>query len=386
MKNIFKRTTALVLFLTILLSLCACGKSESETTTSALPQTTTAPAPKEENFNRLTGLDNLSKKAKGKRPVAVMINNINVSLPQYGIGKADLMFECLVEGGITRMMAVYADYTKIPNVCSIRSCRYYFPILAYGLDAVYFCFGSNKSLGTATLERLKIDYIDGSVNTDDLIYARDPERLARYSREHTAYLKGENMPEILKKYKIRTDYKEGKDKYIFDFQKPAKISSVACDEATLVFSNAYYSTFKYDSEKKVYLKEHSGSPHMDSSTGKQLSYVNVFALETDISLYDGGPLVEMNWKGGTGYYISRGTIKKITWTKADEASSIVVKDKSGNEIKVNRGNSYFGFVNSGKVELSSSTKEALKTSSAALTSSAATASTAAQTTVSVSNN
>ena len=355
MKNNFKRIFSAILALTLLFSVSACkkGKDQDSTTAPITTAPSTTAAPKKDDLNRLTGLDNLSKAAKGKRPVAIMINNINQSLPQYGIYGADLMFECLVEGGITRMMAVFADYTKVPKVCSVRSCRYYFPIFAYGLDAVYFCFGSNKSLGTATLKKLGIDYFDGSQNYDELVFGRDPERLGRYSREHTAYVDGTNLPELFKKYNIRTDYRDGKDSYIFNFTAPKKVSKKKCDEVTLNFSNSYYSTFTYDAKRKLYLKQHSGKPHMDSAVNKQLAYRNVFALETEVSLYDGGPLVQMNWKGGSGYYISCGTVKKITWTKANADSKIVIKDENGKTVKVNRGNSYIGIVNNGEVSFPS---------------------------------
>ena len=102
------------------------------------PPTTTAPtteAKDTSHINKLTGKENLSDAAVGKRPVAIMINNLKGSLPQYGIYGADIMFEMPVEGGITRMMALYGDYTKVPNVCSVRSCRYYFPVFAHGFDA-----------------------------------------------------------------------------------------------------------------------------------------------------------------------------------------------------------------------------------------------------------
>lgn len=354
MKNNFKRIFAALLALTLLFSVVACKKGdETETTTAPITTAPTTTKPKKTDYNRLTGLDNLSNEAKGKRPVAIMINNINQSLPQYGIYGADLMFECLVEGGITRMMAVFADYTKVPKVCSVRSCRYYFPIFAYGLDAVYFCFGSNKSLGTTTLKKLGIDYFDGSQNYDELVFGRDPERLGRYSREHTAYVDGKNIPELFKKYSIRTDYRDGKDSYIFNFTSPKKVSKEKCEEVTLNFSNSYYSTFTYDAKRKLYLKQHNGKPHMDSAVNKQLAYRNVFALETEVSLYEGGPLVQMNWKGGTGYYISLGTVKKITWTKANADSKIVIKDENGKTVKVNRGNSYIGVVNKGEVQFPS---------------------------------
>lgn len=354
-KKIFRTVILLVLALSVLFTFAACGKNEEETTEPEPTTQATTKAPEPEIIvNRLTGLDDLSEEAIGKRPVAVMINNLKGALPQYGVSDADLMFEMLVEGGITRMMAVYADYTKIPEVCSVRSCRYYFPIFAHGLDAVYFCFGSNETLGTPTLKRIGIDYIDGNQIIDSTVFARDPERQKKYSSEHTAYLKGQNMPEILKSYDIRSDYLEKKDTPIFKFNSGKKITKgdTDCDKVTLKFSNSYYSTFTYDKESKTYKKQHSGNAHMDQRSGEQLSYTNVFVLETEVSSYNGGPLVQIDWKGGTGYYISNGKSQKITWEKKSESANIKVYAENGKQLKVNPGKSYIGVIDAGSTTIS----------------------------------
>ena len=327
------------------------GKDDSKTTSEAttLAETTTE-APKPTNVNLLSGIANLSQGAIGKRPVAVMINNIKNALPQYGISAADIIFEVVVEGGITRMMAIYGDYTKIPDVCSVRSCRYYFPIFASSFDAVYCCYGSNKSLGTETLERLNIDYFDGQYY--GALYARDAERLKTYSREHTAYLKGSLVPSTLEKEDMRSDIKpEMKDGFFNFNERRVKIASQLCDKAVLNFSNSYYSTFTYDKESHTYLKQHNGNAHMDSVSGKQLAFTNVFILQTNVGSYEGSILRKVDWAGGTGYYMSMGTIKAITWSKANEMSPIVMKDSRGNIINVNPGKSYFGVLNPDEVEV-----------------------------------
>lgn len=345
-----------VLVLTVVFTLACCSK-EREPDENTEKDNSSQGAPVEDipgvYVNRLTGLDDLSEEAVGKRPVAVMINNVKKALPQYGVASADIMFEMLTEGGITRMMAVYADQTKIPNVCSVRSCRYYFPIFAHGLDAVYFCFGSNETIGTPTLKRIGIDYIDGNKKNDSLIFARDAERLKKYSSEHTVYLKGENMPGILEKYDIRSDYQQGKDStaFLFNGEGEVTMGDTACDKVKLVFSKSYYSTFTYDEQTGKYKKYHSGNAHMDSATGEQLSYKNLFVLETDVSQYQDTILVEIDWKGGTGYYISDGTSQKITWEKPTEDSPIKVYDVNGEELKVNPGNSYIGVINEGKTTI-----------------------------------
>ncbi len=354
-KNIFRAIVLSVLTIALIFVLSACGNAEEETTapeTTTKVTTTKAPEP-EIIVNRLTGIDDLSDKAIGKRPVAVMINNIKAALPQYGVSDADLLFEMLVEGGITRMMAVYADYTKIPEVCSVRSCRYYFPIFAHGLDAVYFCFGSNETLGTPTLKRIGIDYIDGNQIADSDVFARDPQRVGKYSREHTFFLKGTSMPEILKKYDIRSDYLKEKDEPIFKFNAKGNTKGdTACDKVNFQYSNSYFTTFNYDKETKTYKKQHSGKDHIDQRSGEQLSFTNIFVLETSVNSYKGTILMEIDWKGGTGYYISKGKSQKITWEKLTEDSTIKVFNQEGKELKVNPGKSYFGVISPGRTTIS----------------------------------
>jgi len=79
---------------------------------------------------------------------------------------------------------------------------------------------------------------------------------------------------------------------------------------------------------------------MDARADEQLHFTNVFVLETEVGLYKNGPLVNINWKGGTGYYLSYGTMRKVKWSKKTPADSIVITDAKGNNIPVNRGNSY----------------------------------------------
>lgn len=353
MKKKIVSIISLILIISMIFGGCV-GKDEEETTSRTTTETTTTQEVKPVYYNRLTGESGLSQSAVGKRPVAIMVNNIKASLPQYGISSADILFEVLVEGGITRLMALYGDYTKVPKVCSVRSCRYYFPIFAHGFDAVYFCFGSNESLATPTLKRIGIDYFDGNQNGDSLVFGRDAERLKKYSREHTAYVNGTNIPELLKKYSVRTDYLQGKDVNAFNFrgEEEAKADgSIVADTVKFNFSSYYYSTFTYNTKTKTYYKNHCSSAHMDSATNKQLNFTNVFALETDVHNYKGGKLIELDWTDGTGYYISMGKAQKITWVKSSEDSAIKYFDETGAELQVNPGKSYIGVIKTGSTAI-----------------------------------
>ncbi len=357
---IISAVAAVVAVIAVAVSLVLFTAKPQEEVTTTAPITTTEPAPDTSHINKLTGLETLSDKAVGKRPVAIMINNIKAALPQYGIYKADIMYEIPVEGGITRMMAIYGDYSKVPNVCSVRSCRYYFPIFAHGYDAVYFCFGINESLARPTVEKIGIDWLNGNDKYDTSIFGRDSERAKKYSKEHTAYVKGSAIPETLKKYDIRSNYKDNKNKEIFNFRDEGvskKAGSIDCKELRLDFSHSYYSTFTYNSKTKTYYKTHCGNKHMDSKAEKQLNYKNVFVLETEVKLHTDGYLMKVDWKGGTGYYVSDGGAQKITWTKENAASNIKIFNENGKQIKVNRGNSYIGVIGTGNTKITGAEKK-----------------------------
>ena len=300
--------------------------------------------------NPLTGAYGYNEAAVGKRPLAVMINNIKQALPQYGIEQADMLYEVVVEGGITRMMAVYADYSNLDDICSVRSCRYYYPILAYGMDAIYCHWGSDQTIALETLSRLGIDHIDGGGNGNGTLFFKDKERLKTYSTEHTGYLKGSAVADTLSKLNIRTDADASHKGMIFTFTGKGETAvpvGSACSNANLTFSQSYFSTFTYDTATQTYLKQHSGSPHVDQRTGNQLAFTNVFALQTSVNLLGTGKLMQVELNGGSGYYISKGVAQPIKWSKPSEASPIKITDTSGKEIIVNEGKSYIGILGTG---------------------------------------
>ena len=365
MKNMKKFLSAAA-GMTMCMSLFSCsGKVETDEKTeeSAVNQEVTeAPvltevpeteAPEEKTVlgahNPLTGEYGFNEEAVGKRPVAVMINNIDQALPQYGIGSADYIYEVVVEGGITRLMAVFADYTNVPTLCSIRSCRYYYPLIANGLDAIYCHWGMDMTIAKETLERLDIDRFDGddSAYYDGLFY-NDSERLEYYSREHTGCLDGSQLPDYISSAGFRTDANNGgADAMKFaEGTELYEISGEVCDSVVVSFSDGYFSTFTYDAETEKYYKQHSGSEHMDAATGEQLSFTNVFALETTVHEREDGYRMDVDLSGGRGYYFSGGRVQEINWNKADDYSNFVFTDAStGEEITVNRGKCYIGITN-----------------------------------------
>lgn len=298
--------------------------------------------------NPLTGETDYNEEAIGKRPVAVMISNIKAALPQYGIEDADILFEVLVEGGITRCLGVYADYTAVPEVCSVRSCRYYYPVIAMGFDAVYCHIGYEQTFAKAKLDSLGIDTVsDSSPLPYSEVFAVDSERAQSYATEHTKYLIGPNLPQAFEDHGYRTDIGDEYAGNYFDFSDEFfSPEGVDANSVEFEFSYSYYSTFEYDESTKTYKKFHSGSEHIDGKTGNQLEYTNVIALVTQVyPKPENTYLMDVELvSSGSGYYISGGKAQEITWEKTAEDAPIEFFDVNGNPLTVNVGKCYIGIL------------------------------------------
>lgn len=120
-RRIARTTAAAAASVLLLGALVACGGSEAETasqpvaatqTPSASP-TETEPAP----TSPFTG-----EEGKGGAVLAVKLDNTNNALPHVGLREADVVYVEQVEGGATRLVAVYS--TELPDtVVPIRSAR-----------------------------------------------------------------------------------------------------------------------------------------------------------------------------------------------------------------------------------------------------------------------
>ncbi len=304
-------------------------------------------APKNENL--LTGVGDLSEEALGKRPVAVMVNNVEPALPQYGIAQADVIFEIPVEGNLTRLMALYADCTTVPDICAIRSCRYYYPALAKGFDAFYIHWGSDQTI-LDYVNSLKIDRYDGLGNPHNLFGRDSGRRNAGYALEHTGYFKGTELVKALQADGRRLDLLEEKKGTAFQFAKLGDTITPEgndCTKAHIDFGPTT-STFRYDDTQNVYTKQMNGHAHIDGKTGNALTFKNVLILETDITTRDDAGHKSVDWKGSNsavGYYISNGKVEKIHWSKANEGSYLRFYKANGEELTINRGKSFIAFTN-----------------------------------------
>lgn len=352
MKKMLKQMILAIYFLCIAIVFGSCGK-KAELVDCSYPEISLGIIAQQSQptvfQNLLTGIDDLSREAIGKRPVAVMINNVEAALPQYGVGQADVIFEMPVEGDLTRLMAIYADYTSIPDICAIRSCRYYYPALAQGFDAFYVHWGSDNSI-IPYVDSLGITRYDGIRNPHNL-FARDMERRNKgYALEHTGIFKGTEFAAVVKTTGVRTELLENKRGTAFRFcglDTTIIPEGTVCEKAHIDFGAAT-ATFIYDKKEGGYKKQINGHDHVDGKTKEVLQFKNVFVLETDIGIKDSEGHKKIDWSGdgnNVGYYISNGYAEKIKWYKENGQETGYLKffAEDGQELQINRGKSYIAY-------------------------------------------
>ena len=293
--------------------------------------------------NPLTGLQDLDPAYANIRPVGIMINNISVAQKvQTGINQADIVYETEVEGGITRLLAIYKTIQNISQIGSVRSARYPFIDLALGHNAIYVHHGQDNFHAGPHLR--DIDHFTVSENAGG---ARISNGL---SREHTLYAYGDKLWEKLEK-KFDTVSSD-----LYDWQKFAdkdvKLENAA-NSVTVPFSSSYITKFVYNKNSGEYTRYSGDTLIKDYVTGETIEFKNIFVLKTTIRTYNCTGKDHYNHKevlleSGEGYYLVNGTYTPILWEKGDDTDPMVFKTLDGEKLSVNKGTSWVCLVNSSR--------------------------------------
>lgn len=337
-----KKISCLLLSLCICLGMLAgCGdkpaNSESSRADSAVSPS--SEAPKKQAVNPLTGKPLVSESAQGKRPVSVMVSNIKQALPQSGLSSADICYEALAEGGITRIMAVFSDYTQLPKTGPVRSARDYYLQLAAPLDTIFVNFGTSY-IAADMIRQKNVDNIDGMYYSA-LSFAQDQQRAASRGREHSFYIDAEGLQKAIDKAKIDTDQATALQP-VFKFrdyeEEPVQPQQMVANRVSVGFS--YYNTSEFTYNSGKYFKSQFGEAQIDENTGSQISFENVVVLFAGTSNVQNSVLLQMDLNGGSGYYISAGGAEEINWKKGKYENPVTLTTKSGAAVAVNPGKTY----------------------------------------------
>ena len=358
-----KKRTAALLTAALCLLLSACGVGEpAETlppTPEPVPSVSTAPEPAPEPseevydgpVNPLTGLP-MEEERAAARPVAVMLNNLRDALPQQGNGEADILYEVVAEGGITRMLALYQSIDDLGVVGSVRSARPYYIELALGHDAVYVHAGGSVQAYN-DLKSWDADHMDGVNGPYSYagagLFWRDRERIEgkRYDYEHSLITSGENLRAALDGSGFRLTHEEGYAQPLLFAEDGTPAEGETALTITVPFSSYKTGVFRYDEETGAYLAEEYGEAYVDGNDGRQVAVTNVLVLRASIrNSGDSYGHMNVDLSGGDGWFACGGKLIPITWEKGGEDDPLRYYAADGQPLVLGQGKSYVNIISS----------------------------------------
>ena len=310
-------------------------------------------------------------KFKDKKPIAVMVNNYVDARPTIGLTSADIVYEAVAEGGITRLMPIF--YSKIPPIVeSIRSARYYFAQLASSYKAHYIHWGlahmpdcqklstkDPKYCGIETdpradvkdaVAKLGIANLDGgnyACERSDCEFGRDPARLGKVASEHTALVRLPLIYDLAKKIRPEDSWHKFVEFKKWQFKEDADQSARGDIGASPVFiTYNYWDTmagfnvkWEYDKTNNEYIRYQGDVKQLDGSNQKELRAKVViirFTKQEPANDKKHHLLTYLDGKGAALIF-QDGQATKGFWDRKTIEDMDVYTDENGKEIAFNRG-------------------------------------------------
>lgn len=374
------KNTKILAMLTLCITLCfaGCGRKETvESTKTGEPVATISPVtedtissplpiesyedteqPPSEGMvrSRITNKW-IDEKINNTRPVALMIPNSS-SATFYGLGRASVLYECNVEGSMTRLMGIFEDWQDCEKLGNIRSCRDYFVYWAFEWDAIYIHYGGPFYINDVVGR-------DDTQNINCINYPNISYRDEAKNSTDNAFTSSDRIKEAMEHYAYPMTYRSGycdDQHYLFaptdtpnnfdgydDVLTAKKIDMSRCYPVT----NCY---FLYDSNSGQYLRYQNfpgvgDSAHIDEETGLQLSFKNIIVQNTYHEVRDQKGYLAFQVHDNTrdGWFFTNGKGIHVTWKKESDYGATKYYDDYGNEIMLNTGKTMVLIVEDGDV-------------------------------------
>ena len=310
------------------------------------PTTPVAPEPIKTIEQEEPKVLNIIDENSDERPLAIMIDNNIGDAKHAGLQDSYVNYEIIVEGGLTRIMAIFKD-KEVNVVGPVRSARHYFLDYALEHDAVYAHFGWSP-YAEENIKTLGVENINGMVDTDP--YSRDrnlpsPHNVFTSTSKLRAYFEKKNYSSTSNNWKVfnysvdEIEFNKNKDGEIITKEGLQVASKVSMDYS--YYENRSYT---YDSLNKYYLRSKNGEAHIDRRSDSQLHYKNIIIMKVENRTIDeeGQDLDTVGT--GEGYYITNGYALPIKWSKSSRADKTQYTYLDGSDVYLNDGNTFVQIV------------------------------------------
>ena len=280
---------------------------------------------------------NIVNEESKSRPYAIMINNVEGARKlQSGLQDAYMVYELMVEGGITRYLALFLDQTT-ERIGSIRSARHYYLDYALENDAIYVHHGYSPQ-AREDWSKLGVDRIEVNESTTGW---RDKSASKTY--EFTLFTNIEKLGKGIRSKRTERNKDLLLNYSVDNIDISQMEGAIPANKIDIKYSSNTTTNYKYDTDNNIYLRSVNNKSQNDYVTGKQLTVKNIIVYKVKYSNIQGddkGRQTIDNVGNGTGYYISNGYAVPITWKKDSRSSATIYKYNNGKEIQVNDGNTF----------------------------------------------
>lgn len=274
--------------------------------------------------------EEVSKETASNTAFMSIIENSAAARPQSGFTEADIVYEAMAEGGITRCLAIYQKENS-PKIGPVRSMRTYFIDIAYEYNLPFaHAGGSHDALDRIDAEKpMTLNYMLYPTS-----YWRDPSIKIQ---EHSLYTSSDKMIELVKK---KGYISESSLKLSFDKSYWESVSAQSGNNVTIRFNGTYATS--YNLKDGLYYKSMNNKPTENKEDKKPVAVKNVVIQNVKYSSRPNEPYLDAELIGsGDGYIISNGKAVKVTWSKADLKSQTIFKDENGKVVPLNPGKTWW---------------------------------------------
>ena len=249
-----------------------------------------------------------------KRPIAIMIDNNVGNNAHVGLQDAYLTYEIIVEGGLTRIMAIFKD-VNTSVIGPVRSSRHYFLDYALESDAIYAHYGWS-TFAENDIKALGVNNING-------LYDKGYYRNYNIAAPHNVFTSIEDL------YNVSTSkgYSTTSNNYNLlnytpdDIVFNDTIDLLTANNVSMNYSYREIRSYTYDATNSYYLRYMNNSPHTDRDSGEVYHYKNIIIMKVNNSTLDSYGRQDLDTVGsGEGYYIANGYAIPITWSKASRSA------------------------------------------------------------------
>lgn len=286
------------------------------------------------------------------RPVAVMLDNHPAARPQAGLEQAEVVYEILAEGNITRYLAIFLHGAD-QRIGPVRSARSYFIDKSMEYNAIYLHAGGSPQAWD-DIERLKIPSFN-AMNLGAPLYWREKHRKEPHNM-YTALDKIQNSSDARGYNKT-----EGVGVHSFN-EEDAEIKGQRADRVSISYPQKYGVSYEYSQKEGVYLRYVMDKPHVDENNADyQVQAKNIIIQRAVHRVVDSEGRREIDLVGsGKGIYITKGRYAPVIWEKPDRRSPTRFYFENGEEVKLNPGKTWIQIVPTGS-EISLKEADAVST-------------------------